>query len=77
MGVTNLFEVVRLTLNKYADSPEPKSFDRLEMLDLSESIQDDSNQSFRVASTLEDIDSLMEKLYQRAKLVKWEDGDKF
>lgn len=73
MGVTNLFEVVRLTLNKWAESPEPRSFDRLEMLDLAETIQDDSNQSFRVSNTLEEIENIMvtQNLYSRAMLVKW------
>lgn len=77
MGVTNLFEVIRLTLNKWAESPEPKSFERLEMLDLAETILDDSKQSFRVASTMADIENIMltQNLYRRASLVKWEEGN--
>lgn len=72
MGVTNLFEVVRLTLEKWATQPAPVSYDRLELLDLAETIQDDSKQSFRVASTMDDMDNIMvmQNLYSRAMMVK-------
>lgn len=71
-GITNLFEVVRLTLDDWATASRPDEFNELALTDLAETIQEDGASSFRVAKTMDDIENIMVKqsLYYRAMLVK-------